>query len=68
MSVYPTVHSVVEFHAKGPWKTKSGGELSVAFALPIDTILSQYFRYAASELARVQIFCIAMKYWKKTAG
>jgi len=51
--MYPTVDTVVEFHARGPWKTKSGGELSVAFALPIEIIMSHYFNYVANELARV---------------
>jgi hypothetical protein len=30
----PTVDDIKEFAVTGPWRSKSGGELSVPFALP----------------------------------
>lgn len=44
-----TVNDVKEIDAKGPWNTKSGGELRVLFALPKD-IVATLTAYDESEL------------------
>lgn len=33
------------FFTKGPWETKSGGELNVLFSMPLSEILSEFLAY-----------------------
>src|SRR3989338_4066669 len=47
-----SVEDVKTFEAKGPWRTKSGGELAVLFALGNDFV-EEVFRYEAEELENV---------------
>ena len=52
----PKIGDVVEFkqtHTKKIFKTKSGGDLSVLFALPFE-LVGKFFRYDKQELALVQ--------------
>lgn len=44
------VSEITEIEIKGPWKTKSDAELSVLFALPIQTVQS-LFNYNKDELS-----------------
>jgi len=39
---------ILEF--RGPWQSKSGGELNVLFAIPYDILQSKYFNYDSEEL------------------
>jgi quercetin dioxygenase-like cupin family protein len=45
-----TVEDVTFFKPRGPWKTKSDGELDVLFGIPFDLIQNKYFSYEQSEL------------------
>jgi len=49
-SDFPSVADVQVFEARGPWDTKSGGELKVLFALPLTTLLDCYLKYKPSDL------------------
>jgi hypothetical protein len=49
----PTVDDVRTIERKGPWDTKSGGQLSVLMSIPLGTIESGYFRYESSELQHI---------------
>lgn len=49
---FPTVDKVELLAVRGPWKTKSGGILSVLFAFPPD-ILKRFFRYDEEELKQI---------------
>jgi len=48
-----TVNDVRELTTKGPWPTKSNGQLNVLFSLDIATITNQYFKYDKSELDKI---------------
>lgn len=47
------VSNVQIFDIKGPWQTKSGGELSQLFNLPAEIIQSSFFQYDTDELAAI---------------
>ena len=49
----PTVNDVQIIEASGPWNTKSGGKLSVVFAMPLATVQDRFLHYEAAELGRV---------------
>lgn len=49
----PKVEDVKDIERTGPWDTKSGGVLSVLFALPFDDLQNRYFHYEPSELAKL---------------
>jgi len=48
----PTVDDIKEIPVTGPWRSKSGGELSVPFALPHARAM-ELFSYDEAELARI---------------
>ncbi len=48
-----TVDEIRMITARGPWKTKSGGNLNVMFALPFPTVTDSYLHYEDEELKRV---------------
>lgn len=45
-----TINDVKVIELRGPWNSKSGGELSVLFAIPFDVLQEQYFNYKQEEL------------------
>ena len=47
------VSDVKVFETKGPWLTKSGGELTVLFSLPYD-VLQQYLNFDNDEFVRLK--------------
>jgi hypothetical protein len=47
-----SVRDVEEFECKGPWKTKSEGDLSALFALPFQKV-QRLFKYDEEELSRI---------------
>ncbi len=49
----PRVSTIKTFPAAGPWKSKSGGNLSVLCKLPIDVMNDCFFNYNPSDLAEV---------------
>jgi hypothetical protein len=50
---FPTVKDVQIIERRGPWSTKSGGELNVLFGLPFDQLKDQYFDYETAELLKI---------------
>ncbi len=50
---FNTVEEVIVCEARGPWTTKSGGELTVLSALPFSTTIDQFFNYKEKELAKM---------------
>jgi mannose-6-phosphate isomerase-like protein (cupin superfamily) len=48
------VNSVVGFPLRGPWTTKSNGNLSVLLALPYNEFIAKFFEYDGSELRRLK--------------
>lgn len=48
----PTVDDIEELPVTGPWRSKSGGKLSVPFALPYARAM-ELFRYDEAELDRI---------------
>lgn len=49
----PTINDVRILEGRGPWKTKSDGELNVLFGLSHDDIQSGYFHYDDEELQKI---------------
>jgi dTDP-4-dehydrorhamnose 3,5-epimerase-like enzyme len=49
----PTVSAVQTIKSKGPWGTKSGGNLNVLFGFDINTLNEKYFKYEKSEIERI---------------
>ena len=47
------VDKIQVLDARGPWQTKSGGKLMVAFTLPFDVVQQRYFAYDQEELKKV---------------
>ncbi len=50
---YPTVEQVHLIEARGPWLTKSGGDLMVSLALPLEQISMGFLNYDLEELSRI---------------
>lgn len=50
---FATISDIKLFSIRGPWKSKSGGNLSVAFTLTDIELTSRYFRYGAAEVAKI---------------
>lgn len=50
---YPTVNEVKVFKTRGPWPTKSGGKLTVKFAISFNELQEKYLHYEESELNKV---------------
>jgi hypothetical protein len=53
VSTLPTVEDVQVLEARGPWNSKSGGELSVLFSIPFPELQDRYFKYDDEELAKI---------------
>ncbi len=51
----PSVGDIRIMEARGPWKSKSGGDLQVVFSLPFDILLQEYLRYPRSEEGKPDI-------------
>src|SRR3990167_7795692 len=51
---FPSVEDVKLLNITGPWKTKSGGELSVLFSLPY-VILKSFISYDLAELKKSSV-------------
>lgn len=49
----PSINDVVTFAPRGPWTTKSNGELDVLFAIPFELIEGRYFSYDKAELEKL---------------
>ena len=47
---FPSVHDIEIIKGKGPWDTKSGGELNVLFGLSHDTLHLKFLTYNQEEL------------------
>ncbi|MBN2459602.1 WxcM-like domain-containing protein [Candidatus Woesearchaeota archaeon] len=45
----PSIDDIASIGTRGPWKTKSGGELNVLFAMPMHTV-NDFLRYETDEL------------------
>lgn len=50
---FATIADVQEIARKGPWATKSGGELNVLFGIPFELIQHKFFMYDDEELSAV---------------
>ncbi len=50
---FPTVDQIQVIEARGPWTTKSGGQLNVVMAMDFGKVQDQYLHYEDNELARV---------------
>lgn len=50
----PTVDQIHEMEIRGPWRTKSQGELNVIFALSMSELLGEYLSYDQQELDRLR--------------
>jgi oxalate decarboxylase/phosphoglucose isomerase-like protein (cupin superfamily) len=51
---FPTVSDIRTVSRRGPWQTKSGGELGVFFGIPFNEINDVFFNYEVSELNNLQ--------------
>lgn len=49
----PNIKDIHTIDRKGPWNTKSGGELNVLFGIPIDEIEAKFFNYNQDELDKL---------------
>jgi len=49
----PLIKDIQEIKAKGPWKTKSDGDLMVAFALSDKIDLPKFFKYNHQEMKNI---------------
>lgn len=47
---YVSVDRVLKIEGKGPWPTKSGGQLDMLFGLPFEQIQDMFFSYNQKEL------------------
>lgn len=43
--LYSSVDNIQILDYKGPWNSKSGGQLHVMFAIPYDVVIGKYFNY-----------------------
>lgn len=53
LSQQPSIGQIQIFKPRGPWTTKSGGVLQVAFALDFATVFNRYFAYDKDELDKI---------------
>ncbi len=44
-SPYSSINDIQLLDYKGPWNSKSGGQLHVMFAIPYDAVVGKYFNY-----------------------
>lgn len=49
----PTIADIEIIECKGPWPTKSNGELNVLFGIKFEDIQKKYFSYNNSELNKI---------------
>ena len=49
----PSVEDIENLEARGPWKTKSKGDLTVLLAIPLTTVLNRFLVYDPEELAKI---------------
>lgn len=49
----PTVDDIQRLDSRGPWRTKSGGDLMQILQLPLPTVASRYLRYDLREVGRL---------------
>jgi hypothetical protein len=50
---FATIEDVQEIIRKGPWDTKSGGELNVLFGIPFGQMQDKFFRYDDEGLSAI---------------
>jgi len=50
---YPNIDDVKIFKTRGPWQTKSGGQLNVKFAIPFNELQEKYLHYEKNELDKI---------------
>ena len=48
-----TIGDIKELPKKGPWPTKSNGQLNVLFGIDFINITEKYFHYEESELSKI---------------
>lgn len=51
--ILPAVHDIKVWDVRGPWKTKSSGNLMVGMAIPSVDLKSRFFKYSQKELQMV---------------
>lgn len=49
----PTIADIQVFDSRGPWQTKSDGQLNVLFAINYQDLQQKYFHYEDSELNKI---------------
>ncbi|MEO6513729.1 MAG: WxcM-like domain-containing protein [Candidatus Saccharimonadales bacterium] len=52
-ATFSSIDDIQEIESKGPWQTKSGGELSVLFNISLEVLRSSFFSYDTDELALI---------------
>lgn len=48
-----TIEDVKEINGRGPWSTKSDGQLTVLFTLPFNQLAGRFLHYDVSELGKI---------------
>ena len=61
---FPSIEEVVIFSSAGPWKTKSGGKLSVLFSLPYDKVMQSFLSYDQTELKKLPVDICGLRCYK----
>jgi len=51
--IIPLIKDIREIKTKGPWKTKSDGDLMIAFALSLKNDLQKFFKYDTREMKKI---------------
>ena len=52
--IIPLIKDIQKIKTKGPWKTKSDGDLMIAFALSLKNDLQKFFKYDTREIQQSQ--------------
>lgn len=62
--IVPTIKDIRTLPIKGPWPTKSNGQLNVLFSIDFKNLNEKYFHYEKSELSKITSDIRGMRSYK----